>query len=795
VRTLGPFLIQNSTEETLFWCNLTLGGNQDKYVWSIALVPFDPNGETYPTLTQFETHDSKSTTLHAFDPTGPTYFSLHITAEHTLIRFRPREYPSNLTPFFAEHHTGTAWMTLQPFQRANTANGDDGYIKLRETLQTRITPDAEETYEARAKAQHLMHQQHGAWHEARQTVDSIKNIVSPYKDALMRNGFMRALHDLKEASSTPLMYCYALIFMLGNAEKATVAHAKLSGDSEAIAFASALKRYLHDEALHQNMPLDRDLFQRMQDLLRHELHQHQITQDKGLFPVLSSKELLSLKATRQAYLDAQMFTPDIIKKTAQSLYILVTNIGDFDSYSEPHLLEKLKTSLGALLKNEEPYAEIYRLLERDVNTFYPNIPLTRALRTLLKRTNTKLDDFLKEKIQTYLRATPPEINVITRIAPLLKTAHDVQLALQELIDVEMRCSLLDELGLDNPASPLLQTTANVCTITEPLGKLSKHHLFKKRTPKAWGDLATSAKTLKALSSAFNTPDRQKIFTAHAKRFASFIHSDDTLLTLLTRDITPSQLNSILMHVPSSIMQHLMQTISALRTLLNLPQTSYFPLKVSLILEKIPPAYRMTALAQIQTPEAQADFLLSCRYSLCLLYCKKLPHQAWAQLFKTPNVLRALTQHLIQHHILGSTLTEQLIGRMPTSFEDVLYEQLKTLSSALQRPRPWLILNSATSIDMLKVNLGLLLASSPRTSPVLFQPENSSSRPSYYQIRINNAHTIPELKTLLLKFFCVTQKLDVKDAVLEGYLLIQAFEQYQEQACDDHAAPAKRPRLN
>jgi hypothetical protein len=803
VKTLGPFIVQKNTEETLSWCNLTLGGNQNQYVWSISFAPFDAHAETFPATTSFTSHDPKAITLHAVDLATPSYFSLHITAEHTLLRFRPINYPATLTPFFAERYTGTAWMTVQPIQRANAAEGDHGYIKLRETLQTHITPDAEETCEARAKAQLLKHQQYDAWHEARQTISTIDNTTPRYKDALMRNGFMLALHDLKEASSSPLMYCYALIFMLGNQKKSADALTKLNQEPETVAFATALKRYLHDDMLHQDIPLDRDVFQRMQDLFRHELRHHQITQDQRPFPVLAPRELLSLKATRQAYLNAQMHSPEISKKKAHSLYILITNIHVVASYSDPHLLHSLKILLNSLLQRTEPYAEVYRLLEHDYHTFYPRASLTRALRMLLQCTTTKLEALLREEIKTLLRTASPEINVIARIALLLKTATDVQLALQELMSVEMQHDLLDALKLDNHDSPLLQTASDACTITEHLGKSSKHHLFKKRTPQAWGDLVISAKTLQALSKTFETPDRNRIFKAHAVRFAGFINSDDTLLTVLTRHITPSQLRSILAHVPPSTMQHLMQTTSALRILLTQPQISYFPLKVSSILGKIPSAYRVTALAQLQTPEAQANFLVSCRYSLCLLYCMNLPHQAWVQLFNTPHALRALAQHLIQHHVLGRSLTEQLIVRMPASFKQMMHEQLTTHASALQRPRPWLLLDCASTLEMLKVNLSLLLAPSPRTSPVFFQSENQTNRPSSYQVRMNNAHTLPELKTLLLKFFCVTQKLDVKDAVLEGYLLIQAFEQYQEQepeqeqeqACDDHATPTKRSRLN
>lgn len=131
MKQLGPFLARKNQNKELFWYSLTLGGDKNRSVWSIQQAPFDQQATYLPGTTTFsELPITPLLTLHAFDPVSNHYYSLRVTTERNLLRFRPIDPPLNMKPFIAEAYNGQGWTPRNPAERASDDIAIHGYPEV-----------------------------------------------------------------------------------------------------------------------------------------------------------------------------------------------------------------------------------------------------------------------------------------------------------------------------------------------------------------------------------------------------------------------------------------------------------------------------------------------------------------------------------------------------------------------------------------------------------------------------------------------------------------------------------------
>ncbi len=791
MNTIGPFIVQKNTQAPLFWCILKLDNARHIDVRSVHFAPFTPEATTIPPQSEFLKEDPKQMTLHAFHPETSTYATLYITREHTLKRFRPKDYPRTLDPYVAEHYTGKTWIVRPPLQHADSERGDTGYIELRNTLEEPMatdTPDGSTTLASLAVKQFQAYQTQthptmDTWHQTRLTIDikaPANTEENALKGTLMQRGFFGAWDDLKAASSSQLTYCYALIFVLGKPKNLAHAYQQICHEEETIVAADALKLFLHDEELYlEKSPLTDELFKYMQGLLVDELKKYQVTQEGSttLSPAFNTSDLHSLKGMQDMHAEVMPYSRETSANLATALIAAIANPLTMQNYAQVHpdKLRDLHILLLKLYKQELIVARVRHLLEIEYHNFELGGTLDHALQLLLERVTGLIRQQLHARIQNLL-VNLPEADVMPLIAQLLHDTHEIRLALSLLPTTELQCRLIDALRFDDIQHAMLQTAEDAAIITKDLDKTCVHHIFKKRSPSDWGALATSAITLKTLSMAFGTADRTKIFNAHAARFAGFVDSNEGLFTLLAQCCTPVQLSLLLMYVPSETMRHIVQTPDTLHQLLTLPQTHLFPQKVRMVLSAIPGHYAVTALINTEDSNEQARMLLNFNYSLCRIYLETLSPAAWTALFPSFLELHELSRALVHHNVFGTALAAMMIGKLPTAFVEKFYDELTVSASTLEHPRPWRSVQRDWDFEALKQGLHLLLRSTDTNALSFFAHKNAGRQNEPLLLQ---GETLLELKKLLLKSYCLQQDDAGKHKIRLCCLLIQDYEQQQQ----------------
>ncbi|MDF1756875.1 MAG: hypothetical protein P1U74_01030 [Legionellaceae bacterium] len=767
---LGPFLIQNSP---LSWLIIDLDNGPSKVIKQILQTEFNPNATKLPELEDYITSQPTRLQFRAFDPDNARYFTLVITSNLEILRYRPANHDlflnfqfdeshSQLPSLFLEKYTNSIWMHAKP-QKSLLENIKINYISLRDELETSLKG--------------IIRNQYIASHEKSDDWDNFKENIS-YKSPhplpeLQSNGFYFILHCLKSSCQTSTEYIDAIKFVL-NIKGSKNGSANSYREQEVKEQTINLLRYFYDVNLHlyreskdkdPSTQLDRNRFIAMQQALFNEV------------PFLIDEPSVSFEGSiglrhilfppKKLPRDPYEAAKTLFLCRASNQYILGLGLSVEENYlvdNYGHDLTAMRLILSdviAMTHNKESHWDIQDCFEVLLTEECPDYNPMIELRRLEKKLYECLDYLLKKSVQNYLKKTN-ERN-FQKILPHILNLHDLKVALEELKTPGQQLKLIRKLGLINSNNePIIATISDLKKIACALYEDSyscRALIFNSLHPEAWGEMAQASDDLNFLFTVFTGECQEILVRKNIMYFAKLLQTDADILTCFN-SIGREQLCSILEFVPPHICSSFLQTHSILLAMMNSDEDMSID-KLSDILSMIPSPNKVGIFKHSSATERESFFQAAPEPHL-RVYLKSLSLDEWRILSATPEEIQLFIHQMAEasddepEDNIGA---QKFINCIPKNMKDLFYKQL-CLAAKPDIMKPTIPKNFETLKKTIDQRFN------PVYFPVLLAIWSPSPTP------FNLAENITDLQHAILDNFCLHE--DNYFLCLEACYLIKVF---------------------
>jgi hypothetical protein len=700
---LGPFIIQNTNPT---WLIIETTSDSTPTVQRLLLAPFDPNAKGAPDISSYTYQNPKQLVYRAYDVENERYFSIVITKNLEVLRYRPTDHRAflefqfndtntKLPMLFLEQYKITHWSTIPP-RKILTDHVKINYLSLRDQLGPRLKAIINLQYQALPTNQN-------SWDEDRKKDILVANQrVAELED----NGFYVILLNLRSNTKTRAEYVVSLRFVLNTRNKTSVNFSTLSKETKDNT--SQLLRYFYDVQLHKRpqpkikgqpyIPplLDLERFTVMQEALyleeptlREETNQVTYAESielRKLFvppPEKTSdayavaKHLLLCLASTQ-YLDNLYLQQDANYSEQEMKDInIILNYGYlvFSYNNNTAALKKLYNNVLGMLSNHEEFWEVRTRFEELLNQENPDYDPTHELMRLKLTITARIDRIIKNSVKLYTDIPSAEnLNLILRH---ITTTSNLVVALSYLKTAEQQKKLLGASNLTHQDQLLIQNIDDLKIIIKALHVPTKTSLliiFHAIEPKKWGAMVKSSEDLNFLCETFDTDCQNRLINHNTQYFSKFFKTIQNILSCIN-SIANIKLWEILSLLSFDAKNNLIQTSTELCDLLCFSKTDEFNLKLKYIFKIIPNPHRVDYLI-IATNQEKLSFFTKVAEEQLKIYFGELSDAEWNSLFETPNHLKFFTKQLgFSDRQNNLNIARKLIRCIPVHIKDKFYVEL------------------------------------------------------------------------------------------------------------------------
>ncbi|MDF1757538.1 MAG: hypothetical protein P1U74_04500 [Legionellaceae bacterium] len=671
--SIGPILVRttfvNMEHVEYHWCYIKL--NSENTVLNFSLGYFSTSDTELPN--DFTIYQSQPALFHVFDPSVQSYYSLIISSENKLIKFRPNSLPNNFTPYIAEIFKCGGYTPKKPVERATVQITTNGYEALYNALKS--NPEILDSVES----QYQLSRSNSIWQTEQKDVVDFESIHGDARAVLVKNGFLLGLLALKAEAQNSLDYCYALLLVIIKEERANLIRNKLILEVGLLYQVEQFRLYLvdfnlYDAELH---PLNQELFNVIQKLLISEIDKYKHLKSADTEEItITFEDLLDHNESRLKFTNALRERNRSLNNTADAFFLMLTK--QVSLPDERDSLRYIITSITDMKSSSSSRSQdLYELLKDEFEAHFYDKNFSDELGDFYERAYKKYKGMFKRAVTIHLNNSKNDDELYAKLTPMIHSSSDIKNMLILLGSDDKQCTLIDTLNIEDPECSWMKNPNDFFNFSAPLRRKSLLHLFSKRTPKGWCRIIANFEQLLSFCKSFRIPEQKlSMFSANAKYIASLIDTDFKLLNLLPY-INPKQLQVVLYQIPTTITCNWFQTKNGLGGLLQLDEGAYLNDKISLVLNALPNSFRVTAIIRIEDPLQAAFFLGSLKSSLLDLYWKSLEDSDWEKLFPTPIQFKILAIILINHNYLGQIILEKILQNIPGRFKNQLLQNIKS----------------------------------------------------------------------------------------------------------------------